>query len=117
MVTVPAVVALVADVALVAVAAFPVILPAIGLVTVRLARVPTEVNEEVTTVGFKAVPVNVLASATAVMSMFAVPSKLTPLIVLAVVSLVAVPAFPVTDPVIGAVTVKPVKVPTEVMFG
>jgi hypothetical protein len=116
-VTVPAVVAEVAVVAVVAVAALPVMLPAIGLVTVRLVRVPTEVSDEVTIAGFSVVPVKVFASATAVTVISADPSKSTPLIFLAAASFVAVPALPVTDPVIGAVTVKPVNVPTEVIAG
>ena len=165
-VTVPAVVALVA------VAALPVMLPAIGLVTVRLPRVPTEVSEELTTFDARVVPVKVLASATAVTVMSADPSKGTPLMFFVAASLVAVPALPVilvwspvlvpdkfataafasmalviaplaiavafptlvTGPVklalvvtvaalpvilpaMGAVTVNPVNVPTEVMAG
>ena len=47
----------------------------------------------------------------------AVPLKATPLIFLDVARAVAVPALPVTAPAIGLVTVQPVKVPTEVMFG
>ena len=57
----PAVVAFVASVA---VAALPVILPAIGLVTVKLANVPTLVKLEPVTVAFNEVPVNVPAAAT-----------------------------------------------------
>ena len=116
-VTVPAVVALEAEVALVAVAAFPVILPAIGLVTVKLASVPTEVSEEASTFDAKVAPVNVPASAAAERVILSVPSNATPLIVLAVASLVAVAELPVTLPAIGAVTVNPVNVPTEVTFG
>jgi len=96
----------------VAVAALPVTLPAIGLVTVKLPSVPTDVNEEVTTLLAKVVPVSVPAAAGTVM--FAEPSKLTPLIVLGVASVVAVPALPVTLPAIGLVTVKLPSVPTEV---
>jgi hypothetical protein len=55
---------------------------------------------------------------------FAVPSKEVPAIVLAVCRAVAVAAFPVvlpelpvTLPAIGAVTVSPVRVPTEVIAG
>ena len=106
-----------AEVALVAVAAFPVILPAIGLVTVKLANVPTEVSEDERTFDAKVAPVNVVASATAVMVILSVPSKGTPLMFLGVASLVAVPALPDTLPVIGAVTVKPDKVPSEVIAG
>ncbi len=62
-------------------------------------------------------PVNPDASATAVIVIFDVPSKDTPLIVLAVCSAVAVPALPVTLPLIGAVTAKPLNVPTDVIFG
>ena len=42
----------------VTVAALPVIDPAIALVTVKLARVPTEVSDEFSTVDFKVVPVS-----------------------------------------------------------
>ena len=113
MVTVPAVVALVA------VAALPVMLPEIGAVTVRFVRVPTEVKDEVTTPGASIVPVREFASAMAeaVMLMLEVPSKATPLIVLGIARAVAVPALPVTLPEIGAVTVSPLKVPTEVIAG
>jgi hypothetical protein len=112
-VTVPAVVALVA------VAALPVMLPEIGAVTVRLSSVPTEVKDEVTTPGASIVPVREFASAMAeaVMLMFEVPSKATPLIVRGLASAVAVAALPVTLPDIGAVTVSPLKVPTEVIAG
>jgi hypothetical protein len=58
--------------------------------------VPTDVREDVTTVLFSVVPVSVPAAAVTVI--FAVPSKLTPLIVLAVASFVAVSAFPVRLP-------------------
>ena len=51
-----------AVVALVAVAALPVILPTIGLVTVKFAKVPTLVKLEPVIVDFKVVPDNVLAS-------------------------------------------------------
>jgi hypothetical protein len=101
-VTVPAVVALVA------VAALPVMLPEIGAVTVRLSSVPTEVKDEVTVRS---------AMAEAVMLMFEVPSKATPLMVLGLARAVAVAALPVTLPEIGAVTVSPLKVPTEVIAG
>ena len=116
-VTVPAVVAEVALVALVAVAALPVMLPAIGLVTVKLANVPTEVNDELNTLAASVAPVTVPASATAVMVMLEVPSNGWPLIFLGVAKAVAVAALPVTLPVIGAVTVSPLKVPTEVIVG
>ena len=113
MVTVPAVVALVA------VAALPVMLPEIGAVTVRFVRVPTEVKDEEITLAASVLPVMVAASAMAeaVMLMFEVPSKATPLIVLGIARAVAVPALPVTLPEIGAVTVSPLKVPTEVIAG
>ena len=110
-----AVASLVAFAASVAVAELPVTLPAIGFVTVRPARVPTVVNEELTILAGKPVPVSPLASTGKVI--FAVPSKATPLIVRAVVSLAAVVALPVTLPAIGAVTVNPLRVPTEVMAG
>ena len=67
---------------LVAVPAFPVIDPFIGLVTVRLASVPTLVKDEDTTVAFRTVPVSVLESAVTVMLL--VPSNATPFILRAV---------------------------------
>jgi len=70
------------------------------------------VKLELTTLPAKVVPVKVPAAAGTVM--FAEPSKLTPLIVLGVASVVAVPALPVTLPAIGLVTVKLPSVPTEV---
>ena len=78
----------------VTVAALPVILPAIGLVTVKFAKVPTEVNDDPRIVDFNDAPVKVVASAVTVIS--AVPSKATPLILLEVANCVAVPALPVT---------------------
>ena len=109
-------------VVVVAVVAFPVMLPAIGLVTVKSVKVPTDVNEEASTLGAKVVPVKVLASAVIVIS--ADPSKATPLISAVLANLVAVAAFPVVVvavkefpvmlPAIGLVTVKSVKVPTDV---
>ena len=51
----------VTEFALVAVAAFPVILPTIGLVTVKFAKVPTLVKLEPVIVDFKVVPDNVPA--------------------------------------------------------
>jgi hypothetical protein len=48
--------------ALVAVAALPVILPEIGFVTVKFANVPTLVKLEPVIVDFNVVPDNVLAS-------------------------------------------------------
>ncbi len=103
--------------AAVTMAALPVTLPLIGAVTVKPVRVPTLVNDEFTTFDARVVPVNAEASATAVIVIFDVPSKDTPLIVLAVCNAVAVPALPVTLPLIGAVTVRPDKVPTDVMAG
>lgn len=73
-------------------AALPVTLPEIGLVTVKSAKVPTEVNEELTTFEFKVVPVNVPAAAVKVIS--EEPSKAVPLIFLDAANLVAVAAFP-----------------------
>ena len=96
----PAVVAFVASVA---VAALPVILPAIGLVTVKLANVPTLVKLEPVTVAFNIVPVNVPASDEAVMLISPLPSNATPFIVLAVANLVAVPALPVVVVAVPAV--------------
>ena len=100
-----------------AVPALPEILPVIGLVTVKFAKVPTEVSEEERTFEASVAPVKVVASATAVMVILPVPSNGTPLIFLGVASLVAVPALPVTLPAIGAVTVSPLNVPTEVIAG
>jgi hypothetical protein len=101
------------------VAALPVMLPEIGAVTVRFVRVPTEVKDEESTLAASVLPVKVPASAMAeaVMLMLDVPSKATPLIVLGVAKAVAVAALPVTLPEIGAVTVSPLKVPTEVIAG
>ena len=90
----------------VTVAAFPVMDPAIALVTVKLVKVPTLVKLEPTIVDFKEVPVSVVASAVTVIS--ALPSKSTVLIFLAVANLVAVPAFPVIvvwSPVLVPLTV------------
>ena len=92
-------------------------LPEIGAVTVRLPSVPTEVKEEESTLAASVLPVKVPAAAVAVMLILEVPSKETPLIVLGVAKAVAVAALPVTLPEIGAVTVSPLKVPTEVMAG
>ena len=96
----PAVVAFVASVA---VAAFPVTLPSIGLVTVKFANVPTLVKLEPVIVAFNVVPDNVPASDEAVMLIFSLPSKATPFIVLAVANLVAVPALPVVVVAVPAV--------------
>ena len=94
----PAVVAFVASVA---VAALPVILPDIGLVTVKLANVPTLVKLDPVIVAFKVVPVNVPASAVTVIS--ALPSNATPLMVFEEANLVAVPALPVVVVAVPAV--------------
>jgi hypothetical protein len=88
--------------------AVPVTDPEIGLVTVRSVRVPTLVKLLVTTVGFNVVPVRVPASAVTVI--LDVPSKDTPLIVLAFSSAVAVAALPVISPVTFPVN-GPVKLP------
>ena len=73
-------------------AALPVILPAIALVTVKFANVPTLVKLEPVTVDFNVVPVKVPASAVTVIS--PLPSKPTPFILLAVANFVAVLAVP-----------------------
>jgi len=75
----------VSPVRLVAVEALPVMLPVIGLVTVRLVSVPTEVKDELRTLEARVAPVRVPAAAGIVI--FPVPSKDIPLIVLAVVNL------------------------------
>ena len=77
----------------VAVAALPVMLPSMGLVTFRLTSVPTLVKLEPVTVEFRLAPVSVPAAAGTVI--FALPSKATPLIFFEAASLVAVPALPV----------------------
>ena len=87
-----------AVVAVVAVAALPVMLPAMGFVTVKFASVPTDVSDEVTTVDFSIVPVSVLASAVTVM--FPEPSNETPLMVRGVKRVEAVVALPVKFAVI-----------------
>jgi hypothetical protein len=79
----------------VAVPALPVTLPAIGLVTVKLVKVPTLVKLDPVTVDFKVVPVKVPASAVEVIVISPLPSNATPLMVLAVANLVAVAALPV----------------------
>ena len=92
--------------------ALPKILPTIGFVTVKLVKVPTDVKDEPTTVFFKEVPVNVVASAVTVI--FAEPSNATSLMVFVAANLVDVAALPVMLPEIGFVTVKSVNVPTDV---
>jgi hypothetical protein len=95
--------------------------PVIAAVTVRLASVPTLVNEDAVTPELRVEPVSVPAAA--VMVIGPVPSKLTPLIARAVCKAVAVaalpvvlPELPVIEPEIGLVTVSPVNVPTEVIL-
>jgi hypothetical protein len=66
-------------------------------VTARLVSVPTEVSDEAVTVAAIVDPLSVPAAAVTVI--FPVPSKLTPLIVRAVRSFVAVAALPTTSPV------------------
>ena len=80
---------------LVAVPALPVTLPAIGLVTVKLPKVPTLVKLEPVTVDFNVVPVNCSADAAAAIVISALPSNATPLIFFEAANLVAVPALPV----------------------
>jgi hypothetical protein len=80
-------------VALVAVAALPVILPIIGFVTVKFAKVPTLVKLEPVTVEFNVVPVKVPAAAGTLISLL--PSKGIPFIFFGVANFEAVPAFPV----------------------
>ena len=63
---------------------------------VRPVNVPTDVNEELTTVELRVVPVKVPAADVIVIG--AVPSKLTPLIARGVAREVAVDALPVVDP-------------------
>jgi len=79
-----------------------------------LFNVPTDVKLEEITEEFNVFPERVPAAAVAVI--FAVPLKLTPLIVLAVARPVAVVALPVTFPVTFPVTLPikdPVTVPTR----
>ena len=80
--------------AVLAVAALPVIFPTIGLVTVRFPNVPTLVKLEPVTVDFKVVPVNSSAAAVAGIVISALPSNATPLIYFEAANLVAVPALP-----------------------
>jgi hypothetical protein len=79
---------------------------------VKPFNVPTEVRDEAVTPELRVEPVRVPAAAVTVM--LAEPSNEVPLIVLAVASVVAVPALPLTEPVIGLVTVRFARVPTEV---
>ena len=80
--------------AVVAVAALPVILPAIGLVTVKPVKVPTLVKLDPVTVDFKVVPVNCSAAAAAPIVISKLPSNATPLIFFVAASFVAVAALP-----------------------
>ena len=84
-------------VAYVAVAALPVTLPVIGLVTVKLASVPTLVKLDPVIVAFNVVPDKVPASAIAVIVISALPSNATPLIFFVAANFVAVAALPVVD--------------------
>jgi hypothetical protein len=77
----------------VTVAAFPVTEPEIGLVTVKLVSVPTDVRDELRMFAANVVPVRVPAVAVTVIS--AEPLNDTPLMLRAVASVVAVAAFPV----------------------
>ena len=74
-------------------AAVPVTLPEIALVTVKFVKVPTDVKDEPVTVLFKDVPDNVPAAAVTVMS--DEPSNATPLMFFVAANLVAVAALPV----------------------
>ena len=65
-------------------------LPAIGFVTVKFVKVPTDVKDELTTVLFKVVPDNVPASAVTVIS--EEPSNAMPLMFFVAANLVAVAA-------------------------
>ena len=87
----PAVIAVVASIA---VAAFPVILASIGFVTVKFVNVPTLVKLELITFEASVVPVKVPASAVEVIVISPLPSKATPLIFIALSNLVAVAALP-----------------------
>ena len=89
--------------AVVAVEALPVILPAIALVTVKFANVPTLVKLEPVIVDFNVVPVKVPASAVTVIS--PLPSNATPFIFLAVANFVAVLAVPAVVAVVAVVAV------------
>jgi hypothetical protein len=79
---------------------------------VNPVRVPTEVKDEAVTPEFRVPPDNVPAAAVTVMS--AEPLKETPLMLRAVARVVAVPALPLTEPVIVFVTVRFARVPTDV---
>ena len=88
-------------------------------VAVRFVITPTEVSDELTTLPASVVPVKVPASITEAKLIFVVPSKATPLMVLALANLVALPALPVIVPLIALVTarfvaVKLLIIPTEV---
>jgi hypothetical protein len=94
--------------AVVAVAAFPVILAIIGLVTVKFVKIPTLVKLEFKTVVLSVVPVKVDASAVTVMS--ALPSKATPLMFFVAASLVAVVAEEILPSMVLVNICVPVKV-------
>jgi hypothetical protein len=66
-----------------------------GLVTIKLAKVPTLVKPEAVTVDFKVVPANVSADAAVAIVISELPSNATPLMVFDAANLVAVPALPV----------------------
>ena len=89
--------------AVVAVKALPVILPAIALVTVKFANVPTLVKLEPVIVDFNVVPVKVPASAVTVIS--PLPSNATPFIFLDVANFVAVLAVSAVVAVVALVAV------------
>ena len=107
---------------LVTVPAFPVTLPAIALVTVRFASVPTEVSEEVTTLDARVVPVSVPAAAAIVPedpSVMLVPFTVRASFVRYALSIVVpcqtpleiVPRLVRDDPVTPLARVLPVRVP------
>ena len=90
-----------------------------GLVTVKPVNVPTLVKLDAVTPDASVAPLRVPAAAVTVIG--AVPSNVTPLIARPVCKAVAVaalpvvlPLLPVTDPVMGAVTVNAANVPTLV---
>ena len=84
-----------------------------GVVKTGLARVPTLVNEEDTTVALRVVPLKVPAAAVTVM--LPVPSKEVPFMVLAVCNAIAVLALPVKAPIksVEVIEVAPVTTPAS----
>ena len=70
-------------------------LPTIGLVTVKLVKVPTLVKPEPVTVDFKVVPANVSADAPVAIVISELPSNAIPLMFFEAANLVAVAALPV----------------------